>query len=166
MKKQTMILFLKQFIKDFLFCLNHKITLEINYNHTVQQMIDECNFNRVEIGKSRYILGEEFLGKEVVIEGKLFTFHDYYSATKAVKKMKRKGYEPANLYELLAFTKAKPEFYKKYVVAAIGDYVEKPLYDFWAPIVLGNDSIKALRSDRWCSGYLEGNGIACLGVKR
>lgn len=150
-----------------MFFITSKIKIEVDYDQPLEQIIVERNFDHVgytNFSKPETPLAPK-IGKRVVIV-KVFKLRDYYNYQKAVKKIEKSGYEPATLYELLAFDKKMPNFQRKNPVAAFGHVLRHNSNGVrLIPCLWGGSSFRRLivRASNPC--LLWGNGIYCLGVK-
>ena len=54
------------------------------------------------------------------VEMKLFHFNRYVESEEAIREMKKEGYRPAELHELLAFGAKYPDEQRKYPIVALG----------------------------------------------
>ena len=149
-------------LRDILFYFNGKILLKVNYKQTIDQMIDDCKFNKVKFFIPQ---NETLTERESVVNAKLFKFRNYYSGTQAVKKMEKAGYKPATLRELLTLAQMKPNLQRKFWIAAQENYSEEKKYGFLVPMITGDKAGGALIKDEWSDCFLQGNGIYCLGIK-
>lgn len=155
-----------QLLKELLFNFNGKILLKIDYSQTREQMIADCKFDYVDYFYPGHFLPETLIKGEVTKSAKIFKFRNYYSGTKAIKRMKKAGYKPATLQDLVAFATIKPNFQRKYWVAALENYSEEKRYSYRVSMLLGNgDHYRRLANSEWSDSFLQGNGICCLGIK-
>jgi|GEM_PF-2858957 len=160
--------FLNTILKKMMFFITAKTKLEIDYEKSLEQIIAECKFDHVDY--TNFSNPEPCsipkTGKKVVIV-KVFKLRDYYNYQKAVKKIEKSGYEPATLYELLAFDKKMPDFQRKNPVAAFGHVSRRNNGNGvrLIPCIWGGSSFRNLILRESNPGLLWGNGIYCLGVK-
>lgn len=162
--------FLHQSLQQLIFFVTAKTKIEVDYDKSLDQLISERGFDKVDHAifnknESESILTNKSGTKIVVV--KVFKLRNYYNYEKAVKKIRRNGYSPATLYELLFFDQKNPDFQKKNPVAAFGYVLRKNGYNGLRliPCLWGNNSFRSLVAKESNPCLLWGNGILCLGVK-
>jgi hypothetical protein len=110
-----------------------RFKITVDYNQTLEQMIESCNFeggvNSDISSKNFPVLGS---GKRD-LEIELFRFMGFVSGDKSLQEIKKAGYRPATLPEILALAKDHPELQTKFSVVALGSAWRNPY--LFVPII-------------------------------
>lgn len=95
-------------------------TLIVDYSRPVKDGIAVGRYDRVnkEITEANFPLQARESGK-VEVDFKLFCFDRWINTDTALAKMKKKGFDPASLRELLVFGEANPELQRQFSISAL-----------------------------------------------
>lgn len=121
------------------------IIMGVDYTKTVQQLIVEGKYDWVNnvIDIENFPISSEMIGKKEV-SIKLFNFDCKISSEDAIFEMKKDGYRPANLIELLVLGSLFPELQRQFPIVALGSISQKieseDDYVCCVPYLSANDS--------------------------
>lgn len=115
--------------------------VQVDYDKTVKELVEACNFDMIydTISNPGFIPNfgpfDEKGQKELQIH--LVVFDHKISNNMALKELKRQGYRPATLKELLALTitMTKSKIKKEYPIIALGSTCRSRFFDLEVPLV-------------------------------
>jgi len=102
--------------------LAKKFILNVDYSKTLQQMLTDGNYDWTDsdISEKNFHLITEINDDKRSVSAKLFCFGRNISSQEVISKIKKAGYRPATITELLVLGKNYPKIQKKFSVVALG----------------------------------------------
>lgn len=98
------------------------ITLGVDYNRSIQEMIKAGNYGAVDAhisSENYFILPEELIGKKIEVVGKLFNFSCPMGSEEVILEMRKVDYRPAIFPELMALGELRKNLQKRFPIVAL-----------------------------------------------
>lgn len=143
---------LKPLVKEF--------DLVVDYSRTVREMVNAGNYDWInsDITEKNFPLPTELSGKKISMSSKLFHFNKDISSEDAIFEIKKAGYYPATLAELLALGENHPELQREFPIVGLGSVLYNVIDFKPVPVICSNDNERKLSLpwlDReWSDDYL------------
>ena len=124
-----------------------EIKLTVDYTKTVEQAITDGNYDwkNDDIIVKNFPISPEMIGKKVEVVTKLFYFNRDISSNDGISEMKKAGYRPATLMELLALGAVHPELQRQFPIVALGSVWHWACVGRFVPFLYVNDYKRGLK---------------------
>ena len=139
------------------------INLTVDYAKTIEQAVADGNYDCA----SKHITTKNFpfafplnmIGKKVEVFVNEFHFNRLISSKDAISEMEKKGFRPANIYEIMAFVQDNPKF----PVVALGSVCQLH-QSLFVPAIFMDGSERNIALYGWSGGWF--NYYRFLGVRK
>ncbi len=127
----------------------------VDYGRDLGQMITEERYDYVNPNitttENFPVKGEGRQEREIV----LFHFNCYISSDDAIAEMKRAGYEPGDIVDLLALGETQPELQRQFPIVALKSVWRNPRGNRFVPYLDGSDAGRSLSLRYFDGGWHE-----------
>ena len=111
-----------------------KAEVVVDCTKSLAEMIEAGKYDLVNEDVTDAYFSVAGSGQEEV-EITLFHFNQMVYSEYAIAEMRKAGYRPATIGELLAFGAAYPELQKQFPITALGSGLRYPKGEFWVPLL-------------------------------
>ena len=120
--------------------------IDIKSEKSLSERITDGNFGYVLNGV--FVEGKfpERPDQNYQVKYKLFHFNKTLSSEEVIKLIKKQGFEPASIYELLAFAEVQPDLQETFPIVSLGSGISNfPKGSYWVPVLDSYESKRMLR---------------------
>jgi len=124
--------------------MKNTFSITVDYDRGICSAIGEGAYDCVLNFESLTDHTTEKSGKDK-IEVKLLCFRGLLTTEKILSKIDKKGYRPAEVFELLAFGAQHPELQRKFTIVALGTSAHQHRHSY-TPCLTGSTTIRRLET--------------------
>lgn len=111
--------FLKEKDKSVNKALFGEIDFFIDYSKNIKELMEGEGYYGFDYFSDQ-ITPSFYFKKKIEVSAKIFSFNDETAFEKVLEDIKKESFRPANIFELLYFSKTFPEFQKRFAILAAG----------------------------------------------